>query len=217
MDHHRPAARKKRVTDLFWRLDCTALARDGVFTFPGNRGRISRSNPRTGEILIQADYLFAQYKSEGPSLRLVIPAGSAKPPITIKLTTTDVHFGGRRSWFLCPSCGRRARILYSDELVGPFLCRLCHSLAYQTQLLHAPQRGLLAALKVRQRFDGSSIGSPFPLRPRGMHWYTHWRHWAKERKAAKLYRDYFRAQFERLDRSNKRLRGKAVRHGWMSG
>jgi len=39
--------------------------------------------------------MFSQYESEGPTLRLVIPAGSADPPITIKLATTDVHFGGR--------------------------------------------------------------------------------------------------------------------------
>jgi len=100
-------------------------------------------------------------------------------------------------WFVCPGCERRAGILYSDNLKS-FLCRLCFSLAYPTQILHAPWRGQGAALKVRQRFDGSSISSPFPPRPRGMHLETYWRLYDKERKAAKVFCTFFCAQFERL-------------------
>ena len=216
MDHHRPGTRKKRVTDLFWQLDCTDLARDGVFAYPGKRGRFSWIGPQTGEVLIQADYLFAQYESEGPTLRLVIPAGSANPPITIRVATTDLHFGGRRWWFLCPGCQRRSEILYADSPTGAWRCRLCHSLAYQTQLLHAPRRGLVAARKVRQRFDGSAISSPFPPRPRGMHWETYFRLYDKHSKGTKVYYTFVRAEIERLRSSVARLREKAVRKGWIS-
>jgi hypothetical protein len=217
MDHHGPTEgrRKKRVTDLFWRLDCTNLARSGVFGYPGNRGRISWSR-QSGKTLIEADYLFAQYAFEGPTLRLVMPAGNSQPPITIKLATTDLHFGGRRWWFLCPGCGRRAGILYSEKPSPPFLCRLCLCLAYQTQLHHKRGRAALAANKVRRRFDGSSMGSPFPPRPRGMHWETYFRLYDKHSKATKVFYTSFRAELERLHRSNKRDREKAVRRGWIS-
>jgi len=207
--------RRKRVTD-FWRLDCTQLARDGLFAYQGNRGQISWRSPTTGERSIHADYLFAQYESEGPSLRLVIPAGSAKPPIVIKLATTDLHFGGQRWWFLCPGCGRRAGILYSETLSGPFHCRVCLSLAYQTQLHHKRGRAVLAALKVRERVDGSTMGPRFPPRPRGMHWETYFRLYDKHSKAMKVYYASFRAELERLKRGTERDHDKAVKLGLIS-
>jgi hypothetical protein len=192
--NRRPTNRKRRVTDFFWQLDSTEFARDGVFANPGKRGRITWADPWTGETLIQADYQFERYESEGQSLRLVVPAGSASAPITIKLATTDLHFGGRRWWFLCPGCQRRARILYSEKLSTPFLCRLCHSLAYETQLYHERGRALRAALKVRQRTGNPPIGSRFPPRPRGMHRETYWRLRDREWKAAKEYFGFVRSE-----------------------
>lgn len=51
----------------------------------------------------------------------------------LKLDFTPCHFGGNRSWVLCPmpDCGRRVQSLFikGDE-IG---CRQCHQLLYETQ------------------------------------------------------------------------------------
>lgn len=55
----------------------------------------------------------------------------------IRLTWSACAFGGRRSWFLCPNCGRRVGRLYlpctvwdRGERVHTFLCRHCYKLTY---------------------------------------------------------------------------------------
>lgn len=210
MDAPRPSARKKRTSELFWQLDATALSREDVFAFPGNQGQISWKASSTDETLIQAaDYLFAQYQSEGPSLRIVIPAGSANPPIMIALTTTDLHFGGQRWWFLCPGCDRRSEILYADCPAGPFRCRVCLSLAYDSQLLHTVSRGLRTSAVIRAKFGVDlSADAPFPppaLRPRGMHMETYERLCLKDMLAILPYKLAVLAKLERFTRSAERL------------
>ena len=46
---------------------------------------------------------------------------------------------GFRSWFICPTCGCRRLKLYWP-LGGPWACRECHSLAYQSQNLDKRNR-----------------------------------------------------------------------------
>jgi len=48
------------------------------------------------------------------------------------LVQSHCHFGGARTWFLCPArgCGRRVAVLYGG---GIFACRHCHQLAYDSQ------------------------------------------------------------------------------------
>jgi hypothetical protein len=65
--------------------------------------------------------------------------GSGPDPTThydypVELTYTATSFGGRRVWFLCPSCGRRARLLYLPPGATHFLCRRCHHLTYESRL-----------------------------------------------------------------------------------
>lgn len=83
---------------------------------------------------------------------------------------TPVHFGGLRTWFRCPSCGRRCSILYGG---GYFRCRRCHDLAYQSQQEDACGRALCQAQKIRARLgDYGSVDETFPVKPKGMHWRT---------------------------------------------
>ena len=55
----------------------------------------------------------------------------------VPITWTDLHFGGRRPWFICSVCshgqycGRRVAVLYS--LRDYFACRHCYDLAYESQ------------------------------------------------------------------------------------
>jgi hypothetical protein len=48
-----------------------------------------------------------------------------------ELVRTPCHFGGERTWCLCPArgCGRRVAVLYGS---GIFACRHCHQLAYES-------------------------------------------------------------------------------------
>ena len=50
----------------------------------------------------------------------------------IQLTTTKTRFGGKRSWFICPSCERRVGVLYKNG-VGKLQCRVCSGGKYLSQ------------------------------------------------------------------------------------
>jgi hypothetical protein len=68
----------------------------------------------------------------GWELRLNYAVGAETIALVIWLTATRPHFGGRRWWFLCPSCGRRVGKLYLPPNEKIFACRLCHGLTYRS-------------------------------------------------------------------------------------
>ncbi len=70
--------------------------------------------------------------------------------VEIGLDFTSVHFGGERSWFLCPSCDRRCLSLY---WLGQFECRKCHDLVYQTARVDSLQRLEVRLDKVRSKLE----------------------------------------------------------------
>jgi hypothetical protein len=93
----------------------------------------------------------------------------------VRLVRTPSHYGGERTWFLCPArgCGRRVAILYGGDI---FACRHCHCLAYRSQREQGYQRALSHTQAIRVRLGGSgSIADPFPSKPKGMHWSTYQR------------------------------------------
>lgn len=101
------------------------------------------------------------------------PGGcSQSERLTIYLTHTPCHLGGKRPWFLCPvvGCGKRVAILYG---AGVFACRSCHSLAYPSQREERYARARRKAQRIRQKlgWDGGII-SKRGGKPKGMHWAT---------------------------------------------
>lgn len=54
----------------------------------------------------------------------------------IRVTTTSCHFGGKRFWFVCPTCNKRAETLYLPPTKNKLLCRKCHDLAYLKSRYH---------------------------------------------------------------------------------
>lgn len=50
----------------------------------------------------------------------------------LTLTSTPLHFGGWRWWFLCPACARRCADLYQTIAGRKFYCRLCLRLTYRS-------------------------------------------------------------------------------------
>jgi hypothetical protein len=91
----------------------------------------------------------------------------------VELVRTPCHYGGERTWFLCPArgCGRRAAVLYGG---GIFACRRCHQLVYESQREQPHYRALRRVQAIRMKLGGSgSMAEPFPEKPKGMHWRTY--------------------------------------------
>jgi hypothetical protein len=110
----------------------------------------------------------------------------------VPITWTNLHYGGRRPWFIC-YCGRRVAVLYG--LRKYFACRDCYELAYESQQEPTFMRGLLKAQKILNRLGAKpDIFEPFPEKPPRMHWRTYDR----------LHRDYEIAK----DRSIRGVLGK---------
>jgi hypothetical protein len=93
----------------------------------------------------------------------------------VPIVTTKQRLGGERQWFEC-DCGERAAILYGPR----FACRRCRRIAYPSQRESPRFRALRRAQKIRAKLGGSmSMIEPFPERPKGMHWRTYHRVWAR--------------------------------------
>ena len=92
----------------------------------------------------------------------------------VEMDWTRLPSGGKRPWFLCPSCGRRCGVLYS--IGSRIICRKCGGLSYESQNEPRHFRALRKALKIRGRLGGSAdMTEPFPSRPRYMHRRTYQR------------------------------------------
>jgi hypothetical protein len=96
----------------------------------------------------------------------------------VPITWTDLHFGGRRPWFVCSAyshgqyCGRRVAVLYCVR--DYFACRHCYELVYESQQEPVWMRGLLKAQKIRERLGAKpNVFHPFPEKPPRMHWRTY--------------------------------------------
>jgi hypothetical protein len=91
----------------------------------------------------------------------------------VELVRTPCHYGGKRTWFICPArgCGRRVAVLYSART---FACRHCCQLVYESQREQRYNRALRRAQKIRIRLGGTAnMMTPFPDIPKRMHWRTY--------------------------------------------
>jgi len=86
----------------------------------------------------------------------------------VRFDRTPCHFGGYRTWLLCPRCGKRVAVLYGAGKY--FWCRHCHDLTYSSQQEDRPDRLLRKARKIRKRLGASDdLIEPIWHRPKGMH------------------------------------------------
>lgn len=83
---------------------------------------------------------------------------------------TKTQFGGRRQWFLCPSCDRRCAIIYRVGNGTLWCCRVCGDGRYWSERQTQNERLLSQAIKVRASLGQTSGGiiPPFPKRPKHM-------------------------------------------------
>lgn len=85
---------------------------------------------------------------------------------TIRISTTDCNYGGKRKWFLC-DCGRQVgRLFFQRQDVA---CRHCFNLAYPTQNEDEIERAWTRIYKLEARLKDDRY------RPKGMHRKTFWR------------------------------------------
>jgi hypothetical protein len=106
-----------------------------------------------------------------------------KHDYSVQLSRSACHFGGSRSWLVCPSvgCGRRVASLYM--VGGLFLCRHCHQLGYESQQVVQWDRLTLKADKIRARLGlEAGILNGTGWKPKGMHWRTYWRLYAEHER-----------------------------------
>lgn len=106
----------------------------------------------------------------------------------VPIVWAPCNFGGARPWFVCPgivngiSCRRRVGKLYGSGRY--FLCRQCYRLAYQSQREQPHERALRRANNIRMRLGGGpGVLSPFPEKPKGMHWRSYERQRQRAAKA----------------------------------
>ena len=100
-------------------------------------------------------------------------------PDRVRLEWTPCNYGGSRPWFLCPEigCGRRVAILYVGSTLA---CRRCGQLGYDSHRDSGWRRSINQARAARMKLGGSAnLTEPLPERPKGMHWRTYGRLYAR--------------------------------------
>jgi hypothetical protein len=118
---------------------------------------------------------------------------------TVYLDFSPCNRGGKRPWFLCPSCNRRVVVLYH---CGYFGCRRCHRLAYKSQQVSKWERPVHRIRQIRTRLGGRpDILGPFPPKPPRMRCSTYQRLESEERKAQLEHLTAMGADLSRLEKS----------------
>ncbi len=126
--YYRP---RKRTADECLALDINDLARQGLLADRRREGQLRWHDRRTGERLLPLSYHFERVDRQTGRLKLVYSVDGCPQEQTIALTTARLVSVGRRWWFACPHCGRRAGKLYLPPNEQQFGCRVCHRLTYR--------------------------------------------------------------------------------------
>jgi hypothetical protein len=123
-------SRKAHVEDLM-KLDIAELKKWGYLTY-SQSGKLTTEYP--GRIVMvnissviyptqsHIHFYYTQTDDYGKETQFDYP---------IYFIRTYPHLGGSRLWFYCPSCRRKARIVYKGREY--FACRKCYNLAYRSQ------------------------------------------------------------------------------------
>ena len=116
----------KPLVNQYHALDINELARGGYLYPFCKYDWVWRTNKGTQQTTVTITALtdalqlvFTMYGIEGVHQR-------------VRLTYSLGPQGGKRSWFVCPTCPRRVGVLYHANGL-PFRCRICCDLAYPSQ------------------------------------------------------------------------------------
>ena len=155
----------KSTTESQHRVDIRWLKKQGNLQ-PGTMGSLSwsRSGEQTGSIgyRMEIGRMILQYRHRA--------GGGAWEPVEQKIIfdRTPCKYGGARTWFLCPRCGKRIAVLYGAGKY--FFCRHCYKLAYSSQQEGKVDRLMRKARKIRLRLGASdNLSETILFKPKHMH------------------------------------------------
>ncbi len=114
----------KRLVSDFHAIDIKELARRSLLPF-SRYGWMCRTHKGTREASVNIKVLKG-------SLQLLFSMGGQRAQQGVRLTFSIGRQGGKRPWFVCPTCPRRVGVLYHEEGM-PFRCRICWELVYPSQ------------------------------------------------------------------------------------
>jgi hypothetical protein len=155
----------KSRTEGQYRIDIRWLKKQG-YLWPGFAGSLSwsRRGEQTGSIryCMAENRMILNYRRQ--------PRGGEWEDVEQKISfdRTQCNYGGYRSWFLCPHCGRRVAILYGAGKY--FLCQHCYNLTYSSQQESPAFRLMRKAQNIRERLGASgNLSEPILFKPKNMH------------------------------------------------
>ena len=151
-------------TDEFHKLDLASFKREWFEQHNAGTLTWSRGGHKTGSI---------SYRLAPDHMRLNYTLTREDKHINerFEFDFTRQNFGGERRWIICPSCGRRCRVLYGGAY---FRCRQCYNATYESQYEFIRVPGLSSAERVRDKLGGEpGFVHSFPNKPKGMHWKTY--------------------------------------------
>lgn len=138
----------------------------------------------------------------GDSLDLSYNRNSEPISYKVQLDRTPCNYGGHRSWFKCPNCGKRVGVIYLSGKY--FICRICANLNYaSSQESGNWNNEAMRRLRGIQTKLNCTDWSPMdciyktPDRPKGMHQRTYNRLLEIYRQRVSEYNDSFVAAFEK--------------------
>ena len=131
-----PDPRAKATTDTFRAVDIHPLQRE----------RLLASERDFDVRWLWGDRLLACIRVRTEAARLILTYRHRL--FAVRLDWTACNYGGRRTWLLCPRCGRRVATLFFRG-AETFACRRCHRLAYQCQREQADEHAARRANRIR--------------------------------------------------------------------
>jgi hypothetical protein len=120
----RPVSRKEGVIE-----DCLALSVKSVHR--GENRHVGSVHWRCGtEVVATIKYEINLWSAERGDLWLRYFVDGEPVHLPISMTSTAVHLGGRRWWFICPVTAKRVEKLYLPDGATQFAGRKAHDLTY---------------------------------------------------------------------------------------
>jgi len=160
---------KKTTVEESKRIDIRWMKQQGYLS-PGYNGSIywTRAGEPSGNIRVIVEWnstrFIYRYRYAGQNCQDV--------DIRVKLDRTPCNYGGERSWFICPFCGRRCAVLYIDGKHPA--CRKCYDLTYEScqKSGNIFDMALLHLNSIERKIgvpESQGLNIRFPKRPKGMH------------------------------------------------
>jgi hypothetical protein len=132
---------KRETTAAYTAFDIKCIHKAGFLSITREKGRCTWKN-NAGQ---SKEFIEFKLKIDKNLMVITDMQHMYKPPANqevhscIYFKSTTCNYGGKRLWFQCPSCLRRCRVLYFNQMGNfpdTFQCRECLNLAYPSQNLN---------------------------------------------------------------------------------